>query len=115
MDEKLQKALEFSNYTVTLNNQKRILKEKYAEDLVFYYNNGKFTVSQTFFSFVSSLLSMDVTQSVIIDDNNIPIPIDNTVEFFEQVKQTYATASNRYLSEYQKLSKKRNVQGLVDV
>lgn len=115
MDEKLQKALEFSNYTVTLNNQKRILQEKYAEDLVFYYNNGKFTVSQTFFSFVSSLVSMDVAQSVIIDDNNTPVSIDNTTDFFEQVKQTYITASNRYLNDYKELTQKRNVQGLVDV
>ena len=31
MDERLSKALEFSNYMVTLNNQKRILKEKYSD------------------------------------------------------------------------------------
>ena len=29
MDEALEKAIEFSNFTVTLNTQKRILYEKY--------------------------------------------------------------------------------------
>ena len=31
MDERLKKALDFSNYMVTLNNQKRVLKEKFFE------------------------------------------------------------------------------------
>jgi len=115
MDEQLQKALEFSNFTVTLNNQKRILKEKYNEELVFYYNNGKFKATQSFFTFVSSLVSMEVEQTVIVDDNDTPIHIDDTVLFFENVKQSYVTATNKYLHEYQELSKKRNVQGLVDV
>ena len=33
MDEKLEKALDISNYMITLNNQKRLLKEKYYENL----------------------------------------------------------------------------------
>ncbi len=115
MDEQLQKALEFSNFTVTLNNQKRVLKEKYTEELVLYYQNGKFTVTQPFFSFVSSLVSMEISQTVIVDDNETPIQIDDVIEFFTNVKQTYVTATNKYLNEYQELSKKRNVQGLVDV
>ena len=115
MDEKLQKALEFSNYTVTLNNQRRILKEKYNEELILYYNNGKFTVTQAFFTFVSSLVSMNVEQTVIVDDNDTPIKIEDTVSFFENVKHAYVTATNKYLDEFQELRKKRNVQGLVDV
>ena len=36
MDERLKKALDFSNYMVALNNQKRLLTEKYQENLKFY-------------------------------------------------------------------------------
>lgn len=82
---------------------------------MFYYNNGKFKATQSFFTFVSSLVSMEVEQTVIVDDNDTPIHIDDTVLFFENVKQSYVTATNKYLHEYQELSKKRNVQGLVDV
>ena len=47
MDEQLQKALEFQFYCY-VKQSKRILKEKYNEELVFYYNNGKFKATQSF-------------------------------------------------------------------
>ena len=33
MDERLEKALDFSNYMITLNNQKRVLRERFEEGL----------------------------------------------------------------------------------
>lgn len=41
MDERLVSALDFSNYMITLNNQKRILREQYQNDVVHYYNGGQ--------------------------------------------------------------------------
>ena len=38
MDERLEKALDFGNYSVTLNNQKRLLKEKFYDDCIMYQN-----------------------------------------------------------------------------
>ncbi len=32
MDERLEKALDFSNYMVTLNNQKRLLAEQFDQE-----------------------------------------------------------------------------------
>ena len=46
MDERLKKALDFSNYMVTLNNQKRVLKEKFFENRIYYYNGGQFSVKK---------------------------------------------------------------------
>ena len=51
MDEALKKALDFSNFTSTLNAQKRILHEKYLDELVMYSDNGKFTVSKELLNF----------------------------------------------------------------
>ena len=34
MDRRLEKALEFGNYMATLNNQKRLLKEKFLDQSV---------------------------------------------------------------------------------
>ena len=31
MDERLEKALEFSNYMITLNNQRNLIQEKFQE------------------------------------------------------------------------------------
>ena len=56
MDERLEKALDMSNYMVTLNNQKRLLKEQYKENLIYYFNGGQFTVTQDLISFCQCLL-----------------------------------------------------------
>ena len=56
MDDKLKLALDFSNYMITLDNQKRVLQEKYEQDLIYYFNAGRFTVTQGLVSFVQSLL-----------------------------------------------------------
>ena len=66
------------------------------------------------FSFVSDLLSHNVESTVIVDDNDTPIEIDNVQEFFDLVKNKYATASNIYLSEYKKLTSQRSIEGLVN-
>ena len=50
MDERLQKALDFPNYMVTLITQKkkkkkRVLKEQYFENRIHYFNGGQFSVT----------------------------------------------------------------------
>ena len=114
MEDALSKALEFANFSATLNTQKTILKNKYNDNCALYFKGGKFTVSMTLFSFVSDLLSHNVESTVIVDDNDTPIDIDNVQEFFDLVKNKYATASNIYLSEYKKLTSQRSIEGLVD-
>ena len=59
MDERLEKALDFSNYMLTLNNQKRLLSEKYQEDLIHFYNGSQFTLSRELITFVSAMMSAD--------------------------------------------------------
>lgn len=112
MDEALEKALEFANFSVTLNNQKRILKEKYTEDLVMYYNGGRFTVTREFYTFIMVLES---DKTVVTDDNDTPIVINDVADLKKQVRFTYADATNKYLESYQTLSKQRTVDGIVDV
>jgi hypothetical protein len=114
MDEALEKALEFSNYTTTLNTQRRILKEKYKEDIILYYQGGKFTVTQEFFSFISSLKMHSDNKTVVIDDNELPIEIKDLDEFFELVKQQYTEATNNYLASNNELIKQRSVSGLIN-
>ena len=79
MDERLSKALEFSNYMVTLNNQKRVLKEKYYQSAVHYFSGGQFSVTQELITFVSMLVSKgNDADIVLLDDNDTPIiPTDD--------------------------------------
>jgi hypothetical protein len=113
MDERLKKALDYSNFMITLTNQKRILLEQYNNDLIYYFNSGQFTVSQQLVSFCQTLLALDQTETILIDDNDLPIEIENLSEFTKNILNVYFKASNRYLTEYTKLKKNRTIEGIV--
>jgi hypothetical protein len=113
MDERLKKALEHSNYMITLTNQKRILLEQYNNNLLYYFNSGQFTVTPQLISFCQSLLQLNQIETIIVDDSGIPIEIENLNEFTKNILNVYYTASNKYLTEYSKLKKNRSVKGII--
>lgn len=116
MDERLQKALEFSNFMVTLNNQKRLLKEKYYEDLIYFQNGCQFTVTKELITFVGLLLSNgNDSHIVLVDDNDTPTTIEDLNLFYENILDVYFTASNSYNNQYNELKKKRTISKLVDI
>ena len=87
MDEALEKALDFSNYMVTLNNQKRILQEEYQESLIKYQAGGKFTITKELVSFGSNLLDLDNNKVVLVDDNQTPILIEDLSTFVYDINK----------------------------
>ena len=115
MGEALEKALDFSNYMVTLNNQKRILQEEYQESLIKYQAGGKFSITKELVSFVSNLLDLDNNKVVLVDDNQTPILIEDLSTFVYDIKLQYKEASDTYYQKYKSMMKKRNVESLVDV
>ena len=115
MDERLSKALDISNYMITLNNQKRLLKEQYAENLIYYYNGGQFSVTQQLISFCQSLVQKEQDETILIDDNNIPIQVNDLEDFTNSVISQYFEASNKYFTEYNKLKTNRSVERIMDL
>tara|TARA_X000000950_G_C13540369_1_gene507357 strand:- start:214 stop:561 length:348 start_codon:yes stop_codon:yes gene_type:complete len=115
MDERLDKALEFSAYMDTLNNQKRLLKEKFLENNVYYHNGGRFTIKPELINFCYTLVQIGKTSVVLIDDNDIPVEIENIEEFFEKVADLYYENTNQYVADYTELKNKRSVEGLIDL
>lgn len=114
MDERLEKALDFSNYMITLNNQKRLLAEKYQENLIHFYKGSQFTITRELITFVSTMVSANQDEVVITDDNSIPCMIENLTEFYDEILNKYSIASNDYYTEYADLKKSRSVEKLVD-
>jgi hypothetical protein len=115
MDERLKKALELSNFVVTLDNQKRLLKEKYHGSLLYFYKGSQFTVTKELMSFVAMLVSRENIEDVVLtDDNDIPASISNLEEFQDDIFEVYSTASNQYHAQYEELKKKRGTGKLVD-
>ena len=115
MDTRLEKALQFSNFMTTLNNQKRILKEQFLEDNVYYVNGGKFTITKELINFCNTLLCNNQTTVILIDDNDSPIEIENLQEFQDNILTLYIKNSNEYFTEYAKLKSQRSTKGLVDL
>lgn len=114
MDERLEKALDFSNYMLTLNNQKRLLAEKYQEDLIYFYNGSQFTITRELITFISTMISADQDEVVITDDNSIPCLVEDINTFYEEIINKYMSASNEYHTAYLKLKSSRRVEKLVD-
>jgi hypothetical protein len=114
MDERLEKALDFSNYMVTLNNQKRVIHEQYQQNLVHYYKGGQFSVTQELISFCQSLQNLEQETVVLTDDNQQPIEVDPLQDFLNDILNVYAEASNKYLSEFNKIKQNRSVEGIIE-
>jgi len=115
MDERLQKALSFSNYQYTLSNQRRVLREKLDSSLLYGYNSGIFVVNESLISFVRLLVDSGRTHLPILDSNRNPILIENTEEFLEKILDVYYSAVLDYYNEYEKIKKNRTVEKLIDL
>jgi hypothetical protein len=115
MDERLEKALEFSNYMTTLNNQKRIIKEQFSENCIHYLDGGKFTVNRELITFCHTLIQNSQTSAVIIDDNDTPIDVKDLQKFVDDILNIYFTASYEYLDKYTEIKTNRSVKGLINI
>lgn len=115
MDERLAKALDFSNYMVTLNNQKRIIREKYNENLLYFFDGCQFTITRELITFVNIMTTAASPDSVVItDDNGIPAKITNISEFYNNIIEVYTSASDNYHAHYELLKSNRRVERLVN-
>jgi len=114
MDKRLEEALEYSNYMVTYNNQKRILKNKFLDQNVYYAGGTKFTITKEFITFINLLLQKGQTKSVtIIDDNDNPVQIEDFQKFVDDVMDLYSKNVNDYYAQMQSI-KKREIKDVLD-
>jgi len=114
MDDRLEKALEFANYRITLNNQKRTLKQRTAVLQTVHYAKGVFRADATTISFVKTLLDMKKSNVVMIDNKENPIEITDIGEFLETLVSAYMESSNAYKISADKMKKARSIKSLMD-
>jgi hypothetical protein len=110
MDDKLQKALEFSNYRISLFNIKENVKIKTDTLLTHSINGGIFKSSPTLITFVKLLIDSGKTSAILTDNNINPIKIDNLQEFYDEIFSKYFEANDFYHNEYENLKKSRSVK-----
>jgi hypothetical protein len=114
MDERLQKALDFSKYRIALFNRKEDLKIKVNNMLIHAHNGGIFKASQELISFVKLLIDAGKTTVVLIDVNGNPIQILDTQVFFNDILSKYFEATNYYHVEYTKIRSARSVTSIYE-
>jgi hypothetical protein len=111
MDNILETVLAFSSYRKNIEVQKKILKDKLVSDLTVGYEGGMFRIDQSLISFVQFLISNNRIENVpIIDINTNPIIITNVSTFNDYILEVYFFSTNKYLTEFEKLKSKRNIQ-----
>lgn len=112
MDKRLSNALEYADYVKSFKNRKRILEQKYEKDLMLYYKGHAFKSSL-------DLISYALNQGEpywVVDTNGVPAYIEDVLDFYTKLKDTYNTATASFGTEYKAmLESKRSVQGLLDV
>jgi hypothetical protein len=115
VDERIEKAFQTANFMATLSNLRKTALEEYQQSLVYYFQGSSFTVSRELIVFVHTLIELGNSESIILDDNYIPLKITNLQEFLDNLREVYATATNAYLSKYGSIRSKRKVEDLINL
>jgi len=114
MDTRLEKALEFSKYMETLNNQKRILYSQFQENTIYYHGGGAFTITPALISYIQNLVALGDKDIVLIDDNNNPIKIEDISEVLDKIVSCYKQSCQEYYTSYDSLRKNRSVEKIIN-
>ena len=114
MDPRLEKALEFSNYADTLQNQKQILLHQFKENNHYYFNGGAFEVTAELINFCKLMQDLD-KPLVVLDTNQTPIEVEDISAFIQGLVNVYVQATNDYVVQYNKIKKARNIESLLDL
>ena len=100
----------------TLASQKQILKEEFYQNLIHYHNGGIFTATRELINFVKTLIDLGNNESaVLVDNNELPVDIDNLAKFLEDLLSKYHFAVNQYYTRYDQMRKLRTVDGILSV
>ena len=113
--QRLEKALNFSNTMKTFNLNKNNLKVKTQNLLSFSTAGGSFSVDQSLISFMNFVVSSGKTEITLLDKNEIPIHIEDTSKFLDEVSSLYFEVVNDYYHDYQKLISSRKIEKVLEI
>ena len=115
MDERLEKALDFSNFRLSLHNQKQNIKNILNDKLILYHNKGQFTINSELLCFLKIFIEQNKDSCILLDNMDNPIKIVNLNKFFDEALSIYFSSINEYYTEFEKLNRARNIKKLLDL
>ena len=113
--ERLEKALDFSNTMKTFNLNKNNLKVKTQNLLSYSTAGGSFTVDKSLISFMNFVVSSGKTEITLLDKNDIPVRIEDTEKFLDEISSLYFEVVNDYYNKYQKLRSSRKIEKVLEI
>jgi hypothetical protein len=114
MDLRLKAALDSANFMITFNNQRDMIKQAFKENCLHHENGRRFTINRELINFLSTLVSREQTEDVVIlDDMEVPYMISDVREFLEKVFDIYTESTNQYYQDYSKLMSTRSIDKIV--
>lgn len=113
LDARLEEALLHAKFRVSLTTQKKNIKLKLDNALIYAFGGGTFQITQQLIAFTSALLAADRQSAVLSDVNDNPIQITDLADFHENIIDTYSESMNEYLIEIKNLNKARSTKALI--
>lgn len=110
MDTRLEQALEYANFKVSVYQQKQTLKLRLDNLLTHAHNGGIFKITEQLISFVDVILRRSISELVLIDSRGNPVQIKDLISFQDVIVSLYFEATNEYHTEHEKLRKSRSVK-----
>lgn len=114
MEKRLEQALDYSNFRLVLATRQVNLKVLLKNRLILSYAGGFFDVDINLISFLYSLISMEKTEFVFIDKNDVPILVKDLSEFLNECVEKYEDAIYKYYVAYEKLQEAREIRKVLE-
>lgn len=114
MDERLEKALDYSNFRMILTTRQKNLKTLMENRLNLSYQGGFFKINENLLSLLFIVVASDLDEFIFIDSNDIPILVEDTKDFMKTVMETYRDALAKYYRDYQKIDQTRDIRKVID-
>ena len=113
MDDRLNNALAFANYRLTLQVQRQNIEARVSAALLFSHQNAIFKATTALIAF-ADYKTRTPDASMYVDDNSgNTIKIESPAEFLKQASETYDAAMALKQAEQQKLKAARTTAKIV--
>ena len=110
----LSKFFEISKKMSSVALQKRIIFEEYDLNLFYFENNGVFKATKELISYIKCLKELSNDDSaIILDENNVPIKIEDLSVFLTSLIDTHIQANNRLFYQYQTLNNNNIIESVI--
>jgi predicted RNA-binding protein Jag len=111
-DKKLNEALAFANYRLTLQVQRQNIEARVEAALLVSYNGAIFKATQTLINFVA-LRAIRSEKLLVEDNSNNVIAIDNVDQFLKTLLDAYDSAMQLKQDEQKRLKSARTTAKIV--